>query len=87
MRVRLEVAQYDILLPRWHVRSHDFRPALIVDGHGTTQIVIPLSAQVGNFVGGLSDRIAEANEKHRRNTRVQKFRNRLNVLISPVFLR
>jgi len=41
--------------------------SLIVDGHGTTQIVIPPSAQVGNLVAGLSDRIAEANENHRRN--------------------
>jgi hypothetical protein len=48
---------------------HDLRPTVIIDVHGTTQIPIVHSAQIGNFVAGLSDRIAEASENNRRNPR------------------
>src|SRR5216683_642689 len=48
---------------------HDLRPTLIIDVHGTTQIPIVHSAQIGNFVAHLSDRIAEASQNNRRNPR------------------
>jgi hypothetical protein len=48
---------------------HGLRPAMIIDGHGTTQIVIVQSAQVGNSVAPLSERIAEATQNNRRNAR------------------
>src|SRR4029077_413122 len=47
----------------------DRRPASIIEGHGTTHIVIPQSAQIGNFVARLSDCVAEASQNNRRNPR------------------
>jgi hypothetical protein len=52
---------------RVRVPDHDLRPAFIIEGHGTTQIVIPLSAQIGYSVARLSHCIAVASQNNRRN--------------------
>ena len=39
----------------------------IIDGHGQPTLSFPSSAQIGNFVAHLSDRIAEASQNNRRN--------------------
>jgi hypothetical protein len=40
---------------------------LMIEGHGTTQIILPLSTQIGNSVARLSHCIAEASQNNRRN--------------------
>jgi hypothetical protein len=52
---------------RVHEPILDLRPAVIIDGHGATEIVIIQSAQIGNLVPDLRDRIAEATQNNRRN--------------------
>ena len=59
-----------------HVPSHDLRPACIIDGHRTAQIVIAESAQIANLVARLGECMAEASQKNHRKPRIQKFRNR-----------
>src|SRR6185437_1714859 len=49
--------------------SHDLRPALIIEGHRTTQIVVPLTAQVSNAVPDLGDRSADVSQSRRRKQR------------------
>jgi hypothetical protein len=46
---------------------HTQRPAVIIEAHGHAQVVRVLNAQILNFVSRLRDRIAGANQKHRRN--------------------
>ena len=49
---------------------HVLRPALIIESHDHAEVVIALvSAQIGNFVARLSDRIADASQNNRRNPR------------------
>src|SRR6266567_4215525 len=59
----------DKIRDRIHEPIHGQRPAVIIEGHGTTQIPIVQNAQIGNRVAHLSDRIAEASQNNRRNPR------------------
>ncbi len=47
----------------------DLRPAVTIDGHGTTEIVTVQIAQIGNLVSDLGDRIAEATQNNHRDAR------------------
>src|SRR5215469_10775509 len=54
---------------RVHERIHILRPAVIIEGHGTTQIVTVQKAQISNCVAGLSDRIGGASQNNGHNPR------------------
>jgi hypothetical protein len=59
---------YEIyVLRRVPVPGHDLRPTLIIDGHGTSRILTPFPAQIGNFVPYLRYRIAGTSQNNQRN--------------------
>jgi hypothetical protein len=45
---------------------------MIIQAHGAAEKPIVQSAQVGNLVAGLRDRVAEANQNNRRNREYPK---------------
>ena len=40
---------------------------MIIEAHGAAEIPIVQSAQIGDLVAGLRDRVAEASQNNRRN--------------------
>ena len=59
-----------IILGRVHEPIHVLRPALIIEAHGHAKVVFAgVSTQIGNFVAGLSRRIADASQYNRHNPR------------------